>query len=72
MDGYEAMRRLRERPRFSDLPVIALTARAMKGERERCEVAGASEFMAKPVDPAGLISALEHWLARPGRESPLS
>jgi CheY-like chemotaxis protein len=68
MDGYEAMRRLREQPRFSELPVIALTARAMKGERERCEAAGASEYMAKPVDPAGLLSTLKHWLARRPRE----
>jgi CheY-like chemotaxis protein len=63
MDGYEAMRRVREQPRFSELPVIALTARAMKGERERCEAAGASEYMAKPLDPAGLLSTLKHWLA---------
>lgn len=65
MDGYEAMRRLREQPRFAELPVIALTARAMKGERERCQAAGASEYMAKPVDPAGLVSILKHCLARP-------
>jgi CheY-like chemotaxis protein len=69
MDGYEAMRRLREQPRFAELPVIALTARAMKGERERCEAAGASEYMAKPVDPVGLVSALKRGLARHAAES---
>jgi CheY-like chemotaxis protein/signal transduction histidine kinase len=64
MDGYEAMRRVREQQRFADLPLIALTARAMKGERERCEEAGASDYMTKPVDPSGLLSALQHWLTR--------
>jgi CheY-like chemotaxis protein len=63
MDGYEAMRRLRAEPRFRELPVIALTARAMKGERERCEEAGASDYMTKPVDPRSLLSALRHWLS---------
>jgi CheY-like chemotaxis protein len=72
MDGYEAMRRVREQQRFSELPVIALTARAMKGERERCEAAGASEYMAKPLDPAGLLSTLKRWLARRAAESLLS
>jgi CheY-like chemotaxis protein len=64
MDGYEAMRRLRSEPRYADLPVIALTARAMKGERERCEEAGANDYMQKPVDPRGLLSTLHHWLSR--------
>jgi CheY-like chemotaxis protein len=64
MDGYEAMRRVREQQRFAHLPLIALTARAMKGERERCEEAGASAYLTKPVDPSGLLSALQHWLAR--------
>ncbi len=62
MDGYEAMRRLRHDARFAKLPVIALTARAMKGERERCVEAGASDYLAKPVDSQRLLATLQTWL----------
>jgi CheY-like chemotaxis protein/signal transduction histidine kinase/HAMP domain-containing protein len=63
MDGYEAMRQLRAQERFRDLPVIALTAKAMKGEQERCLEVGASDYLSKPVDPAQLLSKLDAWLA---------
>jgi CheY-like chemotaxis protein len=67
MDGYEAMRQLRAQERFRELPVIALTAKAMKGEQERCLEVGASDYLSKPVDPAQLLSKLDAWLSTGGR-----
>ena len=66
MDGYEATRRLRTDPRFRELPVIALTAKAMKGERERCIEAGASDYLTKPIDSDKLLQTLQAWLAKGG------
>jgi CheY-like chemotaxis protein len=64
MDGYETMQVIRRQPQFSRLPIIALTAKAMKGDREKCLEAGASEYMAKPVNTDQLLSGLRMWLHR--------
>jgi len=70
MDGYRAMAEIRAIPRFRSLPIIALTAKAMKGDRERCIGAGASDYVTKPVDPEQLLSLLRVWLyAAPGLRS---
>ncbi len=64
MDGYEAMRRIRQKKDRRSLPIIALTAKAMKGDREKCIEAGASDYVMKPVDTEQLISLLRVWLSR--------
>ena len=62
MDGYEAMQKIRKMRKFKELPIIALTAKAMKGDRNKCVEAGASDYLAKPVDTGKLISMLRVWL----------
>ena len=62
MDGYEAMRRIRAQKQFAKLPIITLTAKAMKGDRATCIEAGASDYLSKPVDIAKLQSMLQVWL----------
>ena len=62
MDGYETMRRIRDIPAFRTLPIIALTAKAMRGDREKCLQAGASDYVAKPVNTEQLLSLVRMWL----------
>jgi CheY-like chemotaxis protein len=64
MDGYETMRHIRARERFRKLPMFAITAKAMKGDREKCIEAGASEYISKPVDVDQLVSMMRVWLRR--------
>jgi CheY-like chemotaxis protein len=64
MDGYRTMQAIREKPAFRRMPIIALTARAMKGDREKCLDAGASDYLAKPVNTEQLLSSLRMWLHR--------
>lgn len=64
MDGYETMRRIRAQQKFKNLPILALTAKAMKGDFEKCIEAGANDYMSKPVDVERLFSMLRVWLYR--------
>jgi CheY-like chemotaxis protein len=62
MDGFETMRAIRKISRFKNLPIIAVTAKAMKGDRERCIEAGAWDYLSKPVDTSLMLSVLRSWL----------
>ena len=62
MDGYETIRAIRNIDEFRNLPIIAVTAKAMKGDREKCIESGASDYIAKPVDLDQLFSLLRVWL----------
>ena len=64
MDGYQTIHAIRQKQGFGRLPIIALTAKAMKGDREKCLEAGASDYLAKPVNTEQLLSALRLWLHR--------
>jgi two-component system, chemotaxis family, sensor kinase CheA len=64
MDGYETIRRIRAESRIGEIPIIALTAKAMRGDREACIAAGASEYVSKPVDVDQLTSLLKIWLSK--------
>jgi CheY-like chemotaxis protein len=62
MDGYETITRIRKNPKYKNLPIISVTAKAMTGDREKCIQAGASDYISKPVDLDQLISLLRIWL----------
>ena len=64
MDGYETMREIRRRPEIADIPLISVTAKAMKGDRRKCLEAGASDYIAKPVDLDLLLALLRVWIGR--------
>jgi CheY-like chemotaxis protein len=64
MDGFETMREIRKLSQFKNLPIIAVTAKAMKGDRERCIEAGAWDYLAKPVDAEQMLASLRAWLHR--------
>jgi len=64
MDGYETTRAVRQIAEFRNLPIIAVTAKAMKGDRAKCIEAGASDYITKPVDLEQLFSVLRVWLVR--------
>jgi CheY-like chemotaxis protein len=64
MDGYEATRAVRGMPEFMSLPIVALTAKAMKGDREKSIASGASDYITKPVDIDQLLSLMRVWLYR--------
>jgi CheY-like chemotaxis protein/HAMP domain-containing protein len=64
MDGYQTIQEIRKIPRFADLPIISLTAKAMKGDREKSLAAGANDYLSKPIDVAKLLSMMRVWLHR--------
>jgi len=69
MDGYETMQEIRKRSELGDLPLIAVTAKAMKGDRQKCLDAGASDYIAKPVDIELLLALLRVWISRSRQDS---
>jgi CheY-like chemotaxis protein len=64
MDGYDTMQAIRQRESFKSLPIVALTAKAMKGDREKCIESGASDYITKPVDSEQLLALMRTWLSR--------
>ena len=64
MDGLEATRQIRKMPQFANLPIISLTAKAMKGDCEQCLEAGASDYVTKPVNEDALLAVMYSWLRK--------
>jgi CheY-like chemotaxis protein len=71
MDGYETMRRIRQTPTTAHIPLISVTAKAMKGDRQKCLDAGASDYIAKPVDLDLLLALLRVWIGRARARHPI-
>jgi CheY-like chemotaxis protein len=71
MDGYETIKRIRSIPAIADIPLVAVTAKAMKGDRQKCLDAGANDYIAKPVDIDLLLALVRVWIDRTriGRDS---
>ncbi|MGZ8998428.1 MAG: response regulator, partial [Allosphingosinicella sp.] len=69
MDGYETMRLIRSKPELADVPLVAVTAKAMKGDRQKCLDAGASDYIAKPVDIELLLALIRVWMGRARAEA---
>jgi CheY-like chemotaxis protein len=69
MDGYEAMRAIRAKNKWSKLPIIALTARAMPEEQEKCMESGANDYLTKPVDMERMLTLMRVWLFKQGEAS---
>ena len=65
MDGYQTMGEIRKNPKYHKLPIIALTAKAMRGDREKCLEAGANDYLSKPIDLDKLFSLMRVWLPKP-------
>lgn len=72
MDGFEATRRIRAQPRFARLPILAMTANAMAGDREKCLAVGMNDHIAKPIDANLLLSTLARWISRQAPADPLT
>lgn len=70
MDGYETIRSIRHDPRFAALPIIAITAKALKEDRDKCLAAGASDYLPKPTDTDQLLKLLRQWVRWEGRSAP--
>jgi CheY-like chemotaxis protein len=68
MDGYETMRHIRSDERFASLPIIAVTAKALKDDREKCVEAGASDYMPKPIDNDRLVDLIRMWVSPRGEQ----
>jgi CheY-like chemotaxis protein len=66
LDGIQATQQIRGMPEFAKLPIISLTAKAMKGDREKALSAGASDYITKPVDPERLLSVMHVWMQKTG------
>ena len=64
LDGYETMARIRKQKRFNQLPIIALTAKAMKADRQKCIAAGANDYLSKPINMERLLSMMRVWMYR--------